>query len=72
MAVCSPLPTQWEGEGRGREESKILFVQDVIVAGSVKKENARLAALWKYVVVDCPTLTSVHVLHQDGHVEGLS
>lgn len=49
----------------------VLFVQDVVMAGSVEKEDAGVAVFGEDVVIDCPTLTSVHVLHQDGDVQGL-
>ena len=48
-----------------------LFVQDVVVAGPVQQEDARDAALGEDVVVDGAPLAAVHVLHQDGHVQGL-
>lgn len=46
----------------------VLFVQDVIMAGSVEEEDAGIAIFRKDVVIDCPALASVHVLHQDGDV----
>lgn len=41
------------------------------MARSVEKEDAGVAVFGEDVVIDCPTLTSVHVLHQDGDVQGL-
>lgn len=49
----------------------VLFVQDVVMAGSVQQEDARVAALWEDVVIYSSSFPSVHVLHQDGHVQGL-
>lgn len=46
----------------------VLFVQDVIMAGSVEEEDAGVTVFGEDVVIDCPTLASVHVLHQDGDV----
>lgn len=57
--------------GRGVGGGGLLFVQDVIMAGSVEEEDAGVAVFGEDVVIDCPALTSVHVLHQDGDVEGL-
>lgn len=49
----------------------VLFVQDVIMARSIEKEDAWVAAFRKDVVIDCSSLSSIHVLHQDGYVQGL-
>ena len=49
----------------------VLFVQDVVMAGSIEEEDARVAAFGEDVVIDCSSLSSVHVLHQDGYVQGL-
>lgn len=46
----------------------VLFVQDVIMAGSVEEEDAWVTVFGEDMVIDCPTLASVHVLHQDGDV----
>lgn len=46
----------------------VLFVQDVIMAGSVEEEDAWVTVFREDMVIDCPTLASVHVLHQDGDV----
>lgn len=64
----------WVGggdSGKGDLGPGVLFVQDVIMAGSVEEEDAGVAVFGEDVVIDCPTLASVHVLHQDGDVEGL-
>jgi len=57
---------EWGGLGLG-----VLFVQDVVMAGSIEEENAWVAAFRENVVIDCSSLSSVHVLHQDGYVQGL-
>lgn len=50
---------------------RVLFVEDVIVAGPIQQEDAGVASFGKNVVIDSPSLSPVHVLHQDGHVQGL-
>lgn len=56
------------GGGGGDLGPGVLFVQDVIMAGSVEEEDAGVTVFGEDVVIDCPTLASVHVLHQDGDV----
>lgn len=63
------------GGGRGGRRCEgdlrsggVLFVQDVIMAGSVEEEDAGVAVFREDVVIHCPALASVHVLHQDGDV----
>lgn len=48
-----------------------LLVQYVIMARSVQKEDFGFSILGEDVVVDCASLPSVHVLHQDTHAQGL-
>lgn len=49
----------------------VLFVQDVVMARSVEEEDARVTPFRENMVIDCPSFSSVHVLHQDGYVQGL-
>lgn len=56
------------GAGWGWRRLRVLFVQDVIMAGSVEEEDAGVTIFGEDVVIDCPALASVHVLHQDGDV----
>lgn len=57
--------------GWGGLEPGVLFVQDVVMAGSVEEEDAWVTPFGEDVVIDCPSLSSIHVLHQDGYVQGL-
>lgn len=56
------------GVGWGWGGLRVLFVQDVIMARSVEEEDAGVTIFGEDVVIDCPTLASVHVLHQNGDV----
>lgn len=51
--------------------SGVLFVQDVVMAWSIEQEDARVAALGEDVVIYSSSFPSVHVLHQNGYVQGL-
>lgn len=50
---------------------ELLFVEYVIVTRPVQEEDFRFSILGEDVVVDCASLPSVHVLHQDTHAQGL-
>ena len=72
ICVFEPLLQRTAGGGGGGGLwPGVLFVQDVIMAGSVEEEDAWVAAFGEDVMIDCSTFSSVHVLNQDGYVQGL-